>query len=256
MVYLLLMVGWLSRAGGRARFPARALYSGLERHRLDPVTVMLDRDLFDFLEHTADAAFAVTDSGEICSWNASAEALFGFGRAEVVGKTCFELFQGRGALGTLVCTENCHVRECAAQHTAIPDFDLEVKTGSGRRIWVNISTMIHEDPRTGRRRIVHLARSIAGRKRTELLVGRMLRMSKRLVDIAEDSARPAPVTPLSDQEHRVLRSFSEGRSPADIGRDLHISPQTLRNHLHHINQKLGTHNRLEAVLHAIRRQLI
>ena len=34
--------------------------------------VMLDGDLFDFLEHTADAAFAVTDGGEIRSWNSSA----------------------------------------------------------------------------------------------------------------------------------------------------------------------------------------
>ena len=64
-----------------------------------------DRDLFEFLEHTADAAFTVTDAGEICSWNTGAEALFGFGRDEVTGKTCFELFRGRGVLGTLVCTE-------------------------------------------------------------------------------------------------------------------------------------------------------
>jgi PAS domain S-box-containing protein len=218
--------------------------------------VMLDGDLFDFLEHTADAAFAVTDGGEICSWNSSAEALFGFGREEAVGKTCFELFEGRGSLGTLVCTENCHVRDCAAHHTAIPDFDLEVKTRSARRIWVNMSTMVHEDPKTGRRRIVHLARSIAERKRTDVLVQRMLRTSKQLIEMSNDGLRPAPVMPLSEQEQRVLRSFSEGRSPSYIVHELNISPQTLRNHLHHINQKLGTHNRLEAVIHAIRRQLI
>ncbi len=218
--------------------------------------MMLDGDLFDFLEHTADAAFAVTDGGEICSWNASAVALFGFSREEAVGKTCFELFQGRGALGTMVCTENCHVRDCAARHTAIPDFDLEVKTCTGRRIWVNMSTVVHEDSKTGRRRIVHFARSIADRKRADVLVQRVLRTSKQLLEMSNDGLRPAPVMPLSDQEQRVLRSFSEGRSPSDIVRALNISPQTLRNHLHHINQKLGTHNRLEAVIHAIRRQLI
>jgi DNA-binding CsgD family transcriptional regulator len=54
----------------------------------------------------------------------------------------------------------------------------------------------------------------------------------------------------------VLRSLSEGQSPANVVHALKISPQTLRNHLHHINQKLGTHNRLEAVIHAIRRRLI
>jgi PAS domain S-box-containing protein len=217
---------------------------------------MLDRELFDFLEHTADAAFVLTGGGEICSWNSSAEVLFGFRREEAVGRSCFELFEGRDALGSLVCTENCHVRECAAHHTAVPDFDLEVKTRSGQRIWVNISTVVCEDANTGRRRIVHFARSIADRKRTDGLVQRMLRTSKQLIEMSNDGMRPAPVMPLSDQEQRVLRSLSEGENPADIVRDLNISPQTLRNHLHHINQKLGTHNRLEAVIHAIRRKLI
>jgi PAS domain S-box-containing protein len=215
-----------------------------------------DRELFDFLEHTADAAFTVTDAGEICSWNASAELLFGFGRDEVVGKTCFEVLQGRGSLGTLVCTEHCEVRDCAAHHRRIPDFDLEARTRSGLRIWVNVSTVFHADPKTGRRRIVHLMRDVGDRKRTEALVRRMLRTSKQLLETADDSVRSEPIAQLSEQEHRVLRSLSEGQSPAAIVRELRISPQTLRNHLHHINQKLGTHNRLEAVIHAIRRKLV
>jgi PAS domain S-box-containing protein len=217
---------------------------------------MHDRDLYDLLERTSDAAFAVTDSGDICSWNASAEALFGFHRDEAVGRTCFELFEGRDTLGTLACTENCHVRDCAAHHAAIPDFDLEVNTRDRGRIWVNISTLVSEGPTSGRRRIVHLARSIEDRKRAESVVQRMLLVSKELVQISEQSLRAAPVNPLSEQEHRVLRGFSEGKSPASIVAALGISPQTLRNHLHHINQKLGTHTRLEAVTHAIRRKLI
>jgi len=218
--------------------------------------MMLDSDLFDFLEHTTDAAFAVTDGGEICSWNSSAEALFGFEYDEVLGKTCFELFQGLDVLGTLICTEQCHVRDCAARHAPVPDFDLEVNTKTGARIWVNMSTLVHEDPKSGRRRIVHLARSIEDRKRADAIVQRMLVVSKQLAEVSDRSFRPAPVNPLSKQEHRVLHRFSEGKSPADIVHELDISPQTLRNHLHHINQKLGTHNRLEAVLHGIRRQLI
>jgi PAS domain S-box-containing protein len=218
--------------------------------------MILDRDLYEFLEHTADAAFAVTDGGEICSWNASAKVLFGFGREEVLGKTCFELFQGRDVLGTLTCRESCHVRDCAAHHATIPDFDLEVSTRGGARTWVNMSTVVHEDTKSGRRRIVHMARSVEDRKQTEAVVQRMLVVSKQLAEISEHSLRPAPVIALSEQERRVLRSFSEGKSPAEIVGEFKISPQTLRNHLHHINQKLGTHNRLEAVTHAIRRKLL
>lgn len=218
--------------------------------------MMLDRDLFEFFERTADAAFTVSDSGEICSWNASAEKLFGFDRTEVLGKTCSELFQGRDVLGTLVCTEHCHLRDCASLGTLMPDFDLEVTVRSGGRIWVNISTIVHEDVKTGRRRIVHLARNVDGRKRTEALVQGVLEMSRKLVATSDEGQRPAPASPLSEQELRILSGFSQGRRPSEIARELKITSQTLRNHLHRINQKLGTHTRMEAVLHAIRRNLI
>ncbi len=139
---------------------------------------MLDRDLFELLEHTADAAFAVNDDGDILSWNTSAETVFGLMRAHVLGRACFDVFQGQGALGTCVCTERCHVRDCAERREPIADFDLAVRNVSGRRLWVNMSTIVHEDTKTGRRRIVHLARSIAPQKRTESLVSRIVEMSK------------------------------------------------------------------------------
>lgn len=217
---------------------------------------MLDRELFEFLDHTSDAAFAVSSGGEIRAWNAAAEALFGFARAEAIGRTCFDLLQGRGALRTLVCTEHCHARDCAAHQRPIPDFDLEVKTRGGRRAWANVSTIVHTDRRTGRRLLVHLARDIGRRKRNEALAERVLRLSRQIADAADETHRPAPTIPLSEQERRVLQRFSAGVSAAEVERELSISPQTLRNHLHHINQKLGTHTRLEAVIHAIRRQLI
>jgi LuxR family maltose regulon positive regulatory protein len=64
------------------------------------------------------------------------------------------------------------------------------------------------------------------------------------------------VSPLSEKELQILRLFSSGKNSPEIAESLQISLQTLRNHLHHINQKLRTHNRLEAVTHAIQRKLI
>jgi len=81
-------------------------------------------------------------------------------------------------------------------------------------------------------------------------------MSRQLVAKSDEGQRPAPVAPVSEQELRILSGFSEGRRAGEIARELRITPQTLRNHLHRINQKLGTHTRMEAVLHAIRRNLI
>jgi PAS domain S-box-containing protein len=216
---------------------------------------MLARELFELLDHTADAGVALTQAGEVCAWNASAAALFGYTRDEAIGRSCFDLFQGRGLLRSTVCSEHCPVRECAAKGSAIPDFDLEVKTRSGRA-WVNVSTIVHADRRTGRQLIVHLMRDITGRKRTEALAERIKRLSAEIAGVPAVRQRTPPTLPLSSQELRVLQAFSEGMTAVDIARELHISSQTLRNHLHHINQKLGTHTRLEAVIHAIRRRLI
>ena len=64
---------------------------------------MLEQELFDFIKAAADAAFSVNEQGEILSWNAAAERLFGYTGSEVLGKGCYEVLHGRGALGTQVC---------------------------------------------------------------------------------------------------------------------------------------------------------
>src|SRR5574337_1609503 len=112
---------------------------------------MLEPELFDLLEHTADAAFAVDAQGEIRFWNHAAEQLFGYSAAAAGGQTCFGLLEGRGALGTHVCTGDCSVQQCAARSMRIPNFDLQVKTAAGAQLWVNISTLVYEDARRGRR---------------------------------------------------------------------------------------------------------
>lgn len=217
---------------------------------------MLEAELFGFLERTSDAAFALTEQGEICSWNKSAEKLFGYSASEAVKHTCYELLDGRGVLGTQVCTRESSVQRCAAHHADVPDFDLQVKNRSGARLWVNVSTIVFEDSRWGRRLIVHLARNISHRKKNEELLAKMLEVSQQLAAAAGEIDGKAPIVPLSDQERRILRSFARGKNAAEIARELGITLATLRNHLHSVNEKLGTHNRLEAVTHAMQRGLI
>jgi PAS domain S-box-containing protein len=217
---------------------------------------MLERELFDLLEGTSDAAFVISDEDEICSWNKGAERLFGYGASGALNKTLQGLLHGRGSLGNEIPEEDYSVRRRAEKHLEIPNFDLEVKVSSGRRIWVNVSTIVYENPRTRRRLIVHLARDITDRKKIEELLHKMLDISRQLSSIREVALRPVPITPLSEQEKEILRSFSMGKNSAEIARILKITLQTLRNHLHHINQKLHTHNRLEAVTHAMQRNLI
>jgi PAS domain S-box-containing protein len=217
---------------------------------------MLETELFSLLEGTADAAFTVDDRGSICSWNRAAEKLYGYAPEQVLHKSCADLFQGRGSLGNMVCTHNCSVLECATAHLEISNYDLEVKSSAGRPIWVNISILVFEDRRTKRRLLVHLCRDISSRKKNEEFTQKFVAMAKELVTLPGEEGMATPVSALTQQEKRVLRLLSEGKSPAQVARALKITPRTLRNHLHHANQKLGTRTRLEAVIHAVRRELI
>ena len=217
---------------------------------------MFAGDVYRLLEGTADAAFVVTREGEISFWNHAAERLFGYTADDVLNKRCFDVLHGHDALGTIACTGECSVQHCAAHGRPIPSFDLEVTARSGQRIWVNISTIVFEDSRLQRRLIAHLAHDISERKQLERAFARMVDLSKEVISVGDGRPGLAPVESLSEQEQRILKLFADAKNSGQIAKDLGITLPTLRNHLHAINQKLRTHSRLEAVLHAMKRGLI
>lgn len=68
-------------------------------------------------------------------------------------------------------------------------------------------------------------------------------------------AAPERVT-LSSRESEVLALIAEGLSAPDIGRRLHLSPATIKGHLHSLYEKLGVSERAAAVAEAMRRGLL
>ncbi len=61
---------------------------------------------------------------------------------------------------------------------------------------------------------------------------------------------------LTEREAELLRLLATGHSSADVADALFVSQHTLRNYLNHINVKLDTHSKLEAVAKALRLGLI
>jgi DNA-binding NarL/FixJ family response regulator len=65
----------------------------------------------------------------------------------------------------------------------------------------------------------------------------------------------SPVRPLQGRELEILRLVVQGKTDAEIGRELFISPRTVQNHLTRIREKTGLRRRSEltrwAVEHAI-----
>ncbi len=218
---------------------------------------MLESELFALLQQTADAAFSVTEEGKIVSWNKAAERLLGYPASDALHKTCYEILEGMGPLGTSVCHQHSNVSDCVGGNTSeIPNFDMSVKTRAGERLWINMSTIVFDNQRTGRRLMIHLAHDVTAQKKNEEMMQKMLDVSKQISSMDEAPVRAEPVAQLSEQEKHVLRMFADSKDSDEVAHALGISPQTLRNHLHHINQKLRTHNRLEAVMNAMQRKLI
>jgi len=71
-------------------------------------------------------------------------------------------------------------------------------------------------------------------------------------DPVSDSPRPL----LSKREEEVLRMMAKGVSLAEAASQLFISIKTVKNHLSSIYEKLGCHDRAQAVLRAVRMGLI
>jgi len=72
------------------------------------------------------------------------------------------------------------------------------------------------------------------------------------VDAGGTMARPE----LSDRETEVLRLIANGKDNAEIARDLHISPKTVKNHISNILMKLQIENRIQAAVYAVRSGLV
>ena len=62
-----------------------------------------------------------------------------------------------------------------------------------------------------------------------------------------DDTPTAPLPHLTPRQVEVLRLLERGRSTKQIAAELHLSTETVRNHIRRLFQALGVHSRLEAV---------
>ncbi|HYN36845.1 MAG TPA: response regulator transcription factor [Actinomycetota bacterium] len=70
----------------------------------------------------------------------------------------------------------------------------------------------------------------------------------------ERSQMPGPR--LTERELQVLRLVAKGLNNKDIGDELFISENTVKNHVRNILEKLQLHSRMEAVVYAVREKLL
>lgn len=218
--------------------------------------------LFQALATAADGAFIVDEDQHITYWNRAAERMLGHTSTELLGRSCYEMLNGRDAQGRVICRRHCGVAANALGGRQVASFDMSVRTRSGNPRWVDMSTLVL--PANGQDSgplVVHLFRDIAERKQNEKLLYELLTAAEKLRN--ERSSYRLPRAPaveigseLTDREREVLSLLAQGSSTGDMAEALSISPSTVRNHLRNIMGKFQVRSRLEAVLHALKHGLI
>ena len=187
---------------------------------------------------SGDALFVFDEERRILSWNPAAEALTGISATDAVGKRCWDVVGGLDERGSLVCHPGCSGARLAAEGWPVHCQELLVKTTSGNRRRVSVST-------------------IAVRNGDQPLFIHLLRNNIPVEpedppDNDESGRRPA----LTRRQLEVLTLIDQGYSAKAIADRLRIAEPTVRNHIRAILLEFGAHSQLEALAAARRLHLL
>jgi len=72
----------------------------------------------------------------------------------------------------------------------------------------------------------------------------------------EEETSPNPHPHLTPRQNQVLHLLARGRSTAQIAQELHLSPETVRNHVRMMMRALHAHSRIEALAVAHREGIL
>ncbi len=90
---------------------------------------------------------------------------------------------------------------------------------------------------------------------TPSMASKLLTEFQKLSTRTEETAQlPSPT--LTPRELEVLKLVAKGMSNREIGDELFISENTVKNHVRNILEKLHLHSRMEAVIYAVRERLL
>ncbi|MGQ9501924.1 MAG: LuxR C-terminal-related transcriptional regulator [Anaerolineae bacterium] len=218
-------------------------------------------DLVESLLSAADGVFILDGEQRIVHWNAAAQQLLGFSRAEALGRDCWELLKCCGDDSALETARNRQAVAAALTGMPVSSYDTCVRTQWGKPRWINLSLvtlMTSRNPETWL--VAVLFRDATRNKLNEQFVVQVLELVERMRE--RDAVLPPPTAFLSPggkltrREHQILTLLARGQNTRTIAATLSISPSTVRNHIQGILTKLHAHSRLEAITYVIEHGLI
>lgn len=191
--------------------------------------------LSEIFSRTPDAVFAIDDTRRIVYRNKAFADMFQ--RAAGSSRKCYEVVCGRTLEGKKFCNPDCPVGKSLLDGQVVENFDLAVSRDNGQSQWLSVGA---------------IPASKTSEKTVAIFTLRPIRVTGILLDGFHGKGLDSEGT-LTRRERQILDLLAQGLNARTLARQLHIKYVTARNHIQHIYEKLGVHNRAEAVSYACRR---
>lgn len=217
--------------------------------------------LGDVLFRAVDGSFAIDCNQRIIYWDPGCEELLGHSEQWVLGRPCCEVLNWcKPTSGISFCQNNCYVAHmCHGSTEGQKSFLVRAKDKNGESLTLSVSIILVPAACKNNWHVMHLLhRTIF----PDVLTAMDSSVHKRAFKSGGSSLRDSAINAdkngsrLTRRELEVLALLSEGISGATIARKLNISNTTVRNHIQHIQSKLGVHSKTAAVAYAYRHNFL
>jgi DNA-binding CsgD family transcriptional regulator len=163
--------------------------------------------------------------------------------SKCLGAHCFELVAGKDAEGRPFCGPSCAIFQAASEGREIPPVPLLLESPDHHDWWLRVLSLPIRAPDGTFPWLVHCAVDWSMPPPVENYLSRVASRT-HAVDATERRTRWESLT---KREREILAFLCDDESLHGIAARLHLSYVTVRNHVQHIQGKLGVHSILEAV---------
>lgn len=212
--------------------------------------------LADLLFRTVDGVFAVDARQRVVLWNPGCAQLFGIPSTEALGRPCGKILRANKPCGQTFCAESCFISHPSDGAQVPKPFPLQARDRAGKDLsfWVNI--VLVPSQRTGTWTYVHLLHRCQAPDTLDILADGAGKAPSRRRSAKKNPLPSSIPSTITARELEILKLLSEGLVARVIAKLLSIRLVTVRNHIQHIQAKLGVHSRAETVAYAYRHNLV
>jgi len=215
--------------------------------------------LGDILYEAVDGSFAIDCNQRIIYWDAGCEELLGYSEKWVLGRTCYSVLNWcNAAAEKCFCHQKCTVAKLSEGGKAPKTFLVRAKDKNDQALVLSVSIILVPSSCKSCWHVMHLLHrdtypdvlsTLDASNRRKLQHNAHSKYTSNIDDYEKESR-------LTAREYEILELLSEGISGSTIAKKLNISTTTVRNHIQHIENKLGVHSKTEAVAYAYRHNFL